>query len=130
MNTRAMIAAAAIVAISLTAVATTRTAGSNAEKKTQPVRTVSIEELAAKPFSHLGRVRVEGVVTSADSGKGLLVVVSPKEFKECGTTCTDESKARVPVRWSLKPGETVIVEGTVKKDGKGVAFVADEVKKR
>ncbi len=130
MNTKALIAAAAIVAISLTAVATTRTAGSNTEKKTQPVRTVSVEELAAKPSSHLGRVRVEGVVDSADKGKGLLILISPKELKECGTNCADESTSRVPVRWSLKPGEMVVVEGVVKKDGKGIAFVADEVKKR
>lgn len=130
MKSRFLVVAAAVAAVSLAAVAATRTPSGNVTRKTQAVKTISVEELAAKPLSYLGRVRVKGVVDSSDKGKGLLILVSRKEFKECGTNCADESTARVPVRWSLKTGEKVIVEGTVTKDGKGAAFVADMVKKR
>lgn len=129
MNTRALIAAAAVIAISIVAVTTSRMVRGETGQKAQPTKTVSVEELSARPLSHLGRVRVEAVVDSIDKGKGLLVLISPKELKECGTNCADESAARVPVRWSLKVGEKVTVEGTVRKDGKGAAFVADTVKK-
>jgi hypothetical protein len=66
--------------------AVTFAAESNA---TKPGKPLSVDELAANPTAHSGRVSVVGVVGTVNPGKGF-VLVDVREFKNCGLSCLTE----------------------------------------
>ena len=61
---------------------------------------LSVDELAANPAAHSGRVSVVGVVGTVNPGKGF-VLVDVREFKNCGLSCLTESGTnKIPFVWT------------------------------
>src|SRR5512139_4327691 len=75
---------------------------------------LSVDELAANPAAHSGRVSVVGVVGTVNPGKGF-VLVDTREFKNCGLSClTEPGTNKIPFVWT---GATPQVKQTVQVDG-------------
>ena len=95
-------------------------------------KAVSVDQLAARPNAHLGRVTLVGVVASVSPRKGFLLI-DAKEYKECGLKCVNEAGTKkVPVQWSgaaPKTKQAVKVEGVMAKAPKGMTFTANKIAK-
>jgi hypothetical protein len=91
---------------------------------------LTIDELAANPAVHTGRVSVVGVVGIVNPGKGF-VLVDSKEFEECGFSClTEPGTNKIPFVWTgapLQVKETVLVDGILEKTAKGFSIRANKV---
>ena len=94
---------------------------------------LTVNELAAKPDTHIGKVSVVGRVAAVTPGKGFTLIDS----ENCAT-CTDEclldkNTKKLPFLW---PGAApvlkgvVMVQGTLAKTAKGFTFTADNVTKQ
>lgn len=94
---------------------------------------LTVNELAAKPDAHIGKVAVVGRVAAVTTGKGFTLIDSVN-CATCTTEClTDKSTKKIPFLWSgaapvLK--DVVVVDGTLGKTAKGYTFTADNVKKK
>lgn len=91
---------------------------------------LTVNELAAKPDAHLGRVAVVGRVAAVSPGKGFTLIDS-SNCGNCVTEClTSKTTSKVPLLW---PGsapavkDVVRVEGTISRTAKGLTFTADNV---
>jgi hypothetical protein len=91
---------------------------------------VTVNDLAAKPGEHLGRVQLVGVVAAVSQGKGF-VLVDKREYADCGLACVTESGTKkIPVRWSgdaPKLEQTIRVAGILSRSEEGLSFVAQEI---
>ena len=92
---------------------------------------LGVEDFMKHVDQHGGPVTVEGVVSSAAAGKGLLTLIDRREFAECGIEeCAEYT---LPVQWSgSMPAvkDAVRVAGRVKDAGGGkLLFVAASVEK-
>ncbi len=91
---------------------------------------LSVDELAASPAAHSGRVSVVGVVGTVNPGKGF-VLVDTREFKNCGLSClTEPGTNKIPFVWSgVTPQvkQTVQVDGILEKTAKGFSIKAEKV---
>ena len=91
---------------------------------------VTVNDLAAKPGEHLGRVQLVGVVAAVSQGKGF-VLVDQREYADCGLSCFAEpSTKKIPVRWSgdaPKLERTIRVAGILSRGEEGLSFVAQEI---
>ena len=94
---------------------------------------LSINELAAKPDTHIGKVVVVGRVAAVTPGKGFTLIDSAN-CATCTTEClTDKNTKKIPFLW---PGtapvvkNVVRVQGTLSKTSKGFTFTADNVTKQ
>ncbi|QXE92433.1 hypothetical protein KP001_07885 [Geomonas subterranea] len=94
---------------------------------------LSINELAAKPDTHIGKVAVVGRVAAVTPGKGFTLIDSAN-CSTCTTDClTDKSTKKIPFLWggaspALK--DVVVVQGTLSKTAKGFTVIADNLKKQ
>jgi len=97
------------------------------------VKPLTVNELAAKPDTHIGKVSVVGRVAAVTSGKGFTLIDS-MNCATCTTEClTDKTSKKLPFLWAgaapvLK--EVVVVQGTLAKTAKGFTFTADNVTKQ
>ena len=94
---------------------------------------LTVNELAAKPDIHIGKVSVVGRVASVSPGKGFTLIDSVN-CATCTTEClTDKTTKKLPFVWGgaapvLK--DVVVVQGTLAKTAKGFTFTADNVAKQ
>ncbi len=91
---------------------------------------LSVDELAANPAAHSGRISVVGVVGTVNPGKGF-VLVDTREFKNCGLSClTEPGTNKIPFVWSgatPQVKQTVQVDGILEKTAKGFSIKAEKV---
>lgn len=96
----------------------------------QSQKMLTVNELAAKPAAHLGRVTVVGVVATVNPGKGFLLIDS-EEYRNCGLGCLTQAGTRkIPVDWTgatPKVKQTVRVDGVLEKTVKGFFMKAERV---
>ena len=94
------------------------------------VKPLSVDELAANPAAHSGRVSVVGVVGTVNPGKGF-VLVDSREFKNCGLSClTEPGTNKIPFVWTgatPQVKQTVQVDGILEKTAKGFSIKAEKV---
>ncbi len=97
---------------------------------TKPGKPLSVDELAANPAAHSGRVSVVGVVGTVNPGKGF-VLVDVREFKNCGLSClTEPGTNKIPFLWTgaaPQVKQTVQVDGILEKTAKGFSIKAEKV---
>ena len=111
------------------------TSATYAEEPNTPkaVKPLTVNELAANPAAHFGRVSVVGVVGTVNPGKGFLLVDS-REFKNCGLSClTEPGTNKIPFIWTeVAPQveQTVQVDGLLEKTTKGFSIKAEKVTKQ
>lgn len=110
--------------------ASTFAAESNTPNAGKPL---SVDELAANPAAHSGRVSVIGVVGTVNPGKGF-VLVDVREFKNCGLSClTEPGTNKIPFLWTgatPQVKQTVQVDGILEKTAKGFSIKAEKVTKQ
>lgn len=93
---------------------------------------LTVNELAAKPDAHIGKVSVVGRVAAVTPGKGFTLIDSVN-CATCTTEClTDKSTKKLPFVWAgaapvLK--DVVVVQGSLATTAKGFTFTVDNVKK-
>ncbi len=91
---------------------------------------LTVDELAANPAAHAGRVSVVGVVGTVNPGKGF-VLVDSREFKNCGLSClTEPGTNKIPFVWTgatPQVKQTVQVDGILEKTAKGFSIKAEKV---
>jgi len=91
---------------------------------------LSINELAAKPDTHMGKVVVVGRVAAVTPGKGFTLIDSTN-CATCTTEClTDKNTKKIPFLWvGTAPvvKNVVLVQGTLAKRSNGFTFTADKV---
>lgn len=113
----------AFVALAATAYA----AEPNTPKAVKPL---SVNELAANPAAHSGRILVVGVVGTVNPGKGF-VLIDSREFQECGLSClTEPGTNKIPFVWTgatPQVKQTVQVDGILEKTAKGFSIKAEKV---
>lgn len=102
----------------------------SAPKTAAARKPLTVNELAAKPDAHLGRVAVVGRVAAVSPGKGFTLIDS-SNCGNCVTEClTSKTTKKVPLLW---PGsapavkDVVRVEGTLARTAKGFTFTAVNV---
>lgn len=101
----------------------------------QPVaaKSLSVNQLAAKPDAFIGKVAVVGRVAAATPGKGFTLIDSVK-CATCTAEClTDKATKKIPFLWSGAAPvvkEVVRVDGILAKTAKGYAFTAERVAKQ
>jgi len=111
------------------------TSAAYAEEPNTPkaVKPLTVNELAANPAEHFGRVSVVGVVGTVNPGKGFMLVDS-REFKNCGLSClTEPGTNKIPFIWTeVAPQveQTVQVDGLLEKTTKGFSIKAEKVTKQ
>ncbi len=117
-----------LVIIALTAF--TASAFAAEPNTTKPGKSLSVDELAANPAAHSGRVSVVGVVGTVNPGKGF-VLVDVREFKNCGLSClTEPGTNKIPFLWTgatPQVKQTVQVDGILEKTAKGFSIKAEKV---
>lgn len=106
----------------------------SAKSAQQPAaKQLTVNQLAAKPDSFIGKVTVVGRVAAVTPGKGFTLIDSVK-CATCTTEClTDKNTKKIPFVWSGAAPEVkgvVLVEGTLAKTAKGYTFTADKVAKQ
>ncbi len=120
-----------LVVIAFTALtASAFAAEPNTTKSGKPL---SVDELAANPAAHSGRISVVGVVSTVNPGKGF-VLVDVREFKNCGLSClTEPGTNKIPFLWTgttPQVKQTVQVDGILEKTAKGFSIKAEKVTKQ
>jgi hypothetical protein len=101
----------------------------------QPVaaKSLSVNQLAAKPDAFVGKVAVVGRVAAATSGKGFTLIDSVN-CATCTTEClTDKTTKKIPFLWSGAAPlvkDVVRVDGILAKTAKGYTFTAERVVKQ
>lgn len=94
---------------------------------------LTVNELAAKPDTHIGKVSVVGRVAAVTPGKGFTLIDSAN-CATCTTEClTDKSTKKIPFVWAgaapvLK--DVVVVQGSLATTAKGFTFTVDNIKKQ
>ena len=118
-----LVISAALIAITASAFA----AEPNTPKAGKPL---SVDELAANPAAHSGRLSVVGVVGTVNPGKGF-VLVDVREFKNCGLSClTEPGTNKIPFLWTgatPQVKQTIQVDGILEKTAKGFSIKAEKV---
>lgn len=94
---------------------------------------LTVNELAAKPDSFVGKVAVIGRVAAVNPGKGFTLIDSVN-CSTCTTEClTDKNTKKIPLIWGGAAPDVkgvVLVQGTLAKTAKGFTFAADNVTKQ
>ncbi len=122
-----------LIAIIIAVVAVTAAAYAEEPNAPKAGKPLSIDELAANPAAHSGRVSVVGVVGTVNPGKGF-VLVDSREFKNCGLSClTEPGTNKIPFVWTgatPQVKQTVQVDGILEKTAKGFSIKAEKVAKQ
>jgi hypothetical protein len=94
---------------------------------------LTVNELAAKPDTYIGKVAVIGRVAVVTKGKGFTLIDSVN-CATCTTEClTDKTTKKIPFLWS---GAAPVVKDVVRVDGilaktvKGYTFTSERVAKQ
>lgn len=101
----------------------------------QPVasKSLSINQLAAKPDNYAGKVAVVGRVAAVKPGKGFTLIDSVN-CATCTKDClTDKTTKKIPFLWSGAAPvvkDIIRVDGTLAKTAKGYIFTAERVVKQ
>lgn len=94
---------------------------------------LSINELAAKPDTHIGKVVVVGRVAAVTPGKGFTLIDSTN-CATCTTEClTDKNTKKIPFLWTGTAPvvkNVVRVQGTLSKTSNGFTFTTGNVTKQ
>jgi hypothetical protein len=96
-------------------------------------KSLTVNQLAAKPDAYVGQVAVVGRVAAATKGKGFTLIDS-SQCSTCATDClTDKTTKKIPFIWNgavpvVK--DVVRVDGTLAKTAKGYTFTAERVTKQ
>ncbi len=103
------------------------------ENTPKAVKSLSVNELAANPAAHSGRISVVGVVGTVNPGKGF-VLIDSREFQECGLSClTEPGTKKIPFIWTgvtPRVKQTVQVDGILERTAKGFSIKAEKVTKQ
>ncbi len=122
-----------VIAIIIVVVAVTAAAYAEEPNTPKAGKPLSVDELAATPAAHSGRVSVVGVVGTVNPGKGF-VLVDSREFKNCGLSCLFEPGTnKIPFLWTgatPQVEQTVQVDGILEKTAKGFSIKAEKVTKQ
>ncbi len=122
-----------VIAIIIAVVAVTAAAYAEEPNTPKAGKPISVDELAANPTAHSGRVSVVGVVGTVNPGKGF-VMVDSREFKNCGLSClTEPGTNKIPFIWTgatPQVKQTVQVDGILEKTAKGFSIKAEKVTKQ
>ncbi len=122
-----------IVAIIIVTVAVAAIGYAEEPNKPKMVNPISVNELAANPAVHIGRISLIGVVGIVSAGKGF-VLVDSREYKNCGLQCLIEPGTnKISFLWtgaSPKLEQTVQVDGILEKTAKGFFLKAEKVTKQ
>ncbi len=114
-------------------IAFTASAFAAEENTTKPGKPLSVDELAANPTAHSGRVSIVGVVGTVNPGKGF-VLIDSREFQECGLSClTEPGTKKIPFIWTggtPQVKQTVQVDGILERTAKGFSIKAEKVTKQ
>jgi len=93
---------------------------------------LTVNQLAAKPETFVGKVNVVGRVAAVNPGKGFTLIDSVK-CASCTTEClTDKTTKKIPFLWGGAAPEVkgiILVQGTLAKTAKGYTFTAEKVTK-
>lgn len=96
-------------------------------------KSLSVNQLAAKPDAFVGKVVVIGRVAAATPGKGFTLIDSVN-CATCTTEClTDKTTKKIPFLWNGAAPvvkDVVRVEGVLAKTAKGYTFTAERVAKQ
>lgn len=94
---------------------------------------LSVNQLAEKPATFVGKVNVVGRVAAVTSGKGFTLIDSVN-CATCTTEClTDKTTKKIPFLWSGAAPEVkgvILVQGSLAKTDKGYTFTAEKVTKQ
>jgi len=94
---------------------------------------LTVNELAAKPETFIGKVTVIGRVAAVSHGKGFTLIDSAK-CATCTTEClTDKNTKKIPFLWGGAAPDVkgvVLVQGILAKSTKGYTFFAEKVTKQ
>ncbi len=119
-----------VVVIAIAFIAVTAPAYGAERNAPMTEKPLSVNELAANPSVHSGRISVVGVVGTVNPGKGF-VLVDSREFKNCGLSCLLEPGTnKIPFAWTGTTPEvkqTVQVDGILEKAAKGFSIRAAKV---
>lgn len=96
-------------------------------------KSLSVNQLAAKPEAFIGKVTVTGRVAAAKQGTGFTLIDSVN-CSNCASEClTDKATKKIPFLWGgVAPviKDVVKVEGMLAKTAKGYTFTAEKVTKQ
>ncbi len=119
-----------IIFATIAFVAIIATAYAEEPNKPKGVKPLTVDELAANPAAHSGRVLVVGVVGTVNPGKGF-VLIDSREFRNCGLSClTEPGTNKIPFVWTgtaPQAKQTVQVDGILEKTAKGFSIKAEKV---
>jgi len=91
---------------------------------------LTVNELAARPDTHIGKMSVIGRVAAVSPGKGFTLIDSVN-CSTCTTEClTGKSTKKIPFLWAgVAPAvkSVVVVQGTLFKTDKGFTISAENV---
>lgn len=97
------------------------------------IRPLSINQLAAKPDSFVGKVTVVGRIVAVAPGKGFTLIDSTN-CANCLTECLlDKSTKKIPFLWTGSAQvvkDVVRVDGVLAKTASGYTFTAERVTKQ
>lgn len=101
---------------------------------TQPTaKPLSVNQLAAKPDTFVGKVNVVGRVAAVTPGKGF-TLIDNVNCATCTTDClTDKATKKIPFLWGGAAPDVkgvVLVQGLLAKTAKGYTFTAEKVLKQ
>ncbi|MBT0663105.1 hypothetical protein KI809_02225 [Geobacter pelophilus] len=96
-------------------------------------KSLSVNQLAAKPDTFVGKVAVVGRVATATKGRGFTLIDS-SQCSTCATDClTDKTTKQIPFIWGGAAPvvkDVVRVDGALAKTAKGYTFTAERVTKQ
>lgn len=101
--------------------------------KQQTAMPLSVNKLAAKPDTFVGKVNVVGRVVAVTPGKGF-TLIDNDNCASCTTEClTDKATKKIPFLWSGAAPDVkgvILVQGLLAKTAKGYTFTAEKVTKQ
>lgn len=89
---------------------------------------VHVDELAANPEGHNGKVLIRGVVAGINQEQGVVALIDSREFEECGTVACATNYLPVRVSGSLPKALSLVqVVGEVTRGENGLEIRAESV---
>jgi hypothetical protein len=91
-------------------------------------RSVQIDELVTNPNDYAGRVLIRGVVAGVNQEEGVVALIDPREFEECGTVTCALNLLPVRVNGTLPEALSLVqVVGEVIRGTNGLEVRAESV---
>jgi hypothetical protein len=94
----------------------------------QTPRPVQVDELVMHPDDYQGRVLIRGVVAGVNQEEGVVALIDPREFEECGTVACALNLLPVRVNGTLPKALSLVhVIGEVTRGTNGLEVRAESV---